>query len=65
MDYKNDKIAKILKEYSAKKYGRKRKFVDAEITARLGLDLEEVDKQQAEGKEIDIKNVQKTIPTAP
>jgi hypothetical protein len=35
MDYKNERIAEILKEYSAKKYGRKRKFVDAEITARL------------------------------
>jgi hypothetical protein len=30
-DYKNDKIVPILKEYSAKKYGRKREFVDAEI----------------------------------
>lgn len=65
MDYKNDKIADILKEYSAKKYGRKRKFVDAEITARLWLDLEEVDKQQAEWKEIDIKDVQKTQPAIP
>jgi len=35
MDYRNKKIPDILKEYSAKKYGRKRKFVDAEITARL------------------------------
>lgn len=65
MDYKNEKIADILKEYSAKKYGRKRKFVDAEITARLGLDLDEIDKQQSEWKEIDIKDVQKTTPTTP
>ena len=69
MDYKNDKIANILKEYSAKKYGRKRKFVDAEITARLWLDLEEVDKQQSEWKEIDVQDkavqkIQPTIPTA-
>jgi len=35
MDYQNKKIPDILKEYSSKKYGRKRKFVDAEITARL------------------------------
>lgn len=37
-DYKSKKIAEVLKEYSAKKYGRKREFVDAEIQARLGLD---------------------------
>jgi hypothetical protein len=30
-DYNNDKIVDILKEYSAKKYGRERRFVDAEI----------------------------------
>lgn len=36
-DYKNKKIAQILKEYSAKKYGRKREFIDAEISARLWL----------------------------
>ena len=41
-DYQNKTIAKILKEYSAKKYGRKREFVDAEISARLGLsDIDE------------------------
>lgn len=41
-DYRNKKIAAILKEYSAKKYGRKREFVDAEISARLWLSTEEV-----------------------
>jgi hypothetical protein len=30
-----------LKEYSAKKYGRKREFIDAEISARLGLWVDE------------------------
>jgi len=49
-DYQNKKIASILKEYSAKKYGRKREFVDAEITARLGLgsdtDAKEEPKQE-------------------
>ncbi len=40
-DYQNKKIPAILKEYSAKKYWRKRDFVDAEITARFGLDVEE------------------------
>jgi hypothetical protein len=36
-DYQNLKIVPILKEYSSKKYGRKREFVDAEIEARLGI----------------------------
>lgn len=36
-DYQNMKIVPILKEYSGKKYGRKREFVDAEIAARLGV----------------------------
>lgn len=36
-DYRNKKVAQILKEYCAKKYGRKREFVDAEISARLWL----------------------------
>lgn len=40
-DYQNKKIVPILKEYSSKKYGRKREFVDAEINARLGVSLEE------------------------
>ncbi len=41
-DYKNPKIAEILKEYSAKKYWRRRQFVEAEISARLGmLDLDD------------------------
>ena len=56
-DYKNNKIVPILKEYSSKKYWRKRKFVDAEISARLGLNLEEVDKKQAEWWEIDIQEM--------
>jgi len=36
-DYQNKKIVPILKEYSSKKHGRKREFVDAEINARLGV----------------------------
>lgn len=40
-DYQNKKIVPILKEYSAKKYGRKREFVDAEMAARLGLGVDE------------------------
>lgn len=40
-DYQNKKIVPILKEYSAKKYGRKREFVDAEMAARLGIGIDE------------------------
>jgi len=37
---KSEKIAKLIKEYSRLKYGRKREFVDQEIAARIGIDLE-------------------------
>jgi hypothetical protein len=40
-DYQNKKIAGILKEYSAKKYGRKKEFVDAEIQAKLGMGVDQ------------------------
>ncbi len=36
-NYRNEKAAKIIKEYSRKKYGRKKKYVDIEIEARLGI----------------------------
>ena len=36
-NYRNDKAAQIMKEYSRKKYGRKKKYVDIEIEARLGI----------------------------
>jgi len=42
-DYQNKKMPPILKEYSAKKYGRRREFVDAETRARLWLSIEEND----------------------
>lgn len=42
-DYKNKKIVPILKEYCAKKYWRKREFVDAEINARLGMSSSETE----------------------
>lgn len=35
--YKNAEVAKIIKEYSRKMYGRKKEYVDMEIEARLGL----------------------------
>ncbi len=38
-DYKNEKVGKVLTEYSRLKYGRDRKFVEGEIWARLGIDL--------------------------
>lgn len=37
---KNPKVAKIVKEYSALKYGRKKEFVEQEISTRLGIDFE-------------------------
>jgi hypothetical protein len=37
---KNEKSANLIKEYSRLKYGRKREFVDAEISARIGIELE-------------------------
>jgi hypothetical protein len=37
---KNEKAANLIKEYSRLKYGRKREFVDQEIAARIGIDLE-------------------------
>ncbi len=40
-NYKNEKAAAIIKEYSRKKYGRKKKYVDIEIEARLGIMNEE------------------------
>lgn len=39
--YENKRIVPILKEYSSKKYGRKREFVDAEMEARLGISTDE------------------------
>ncbi|MDD2871636.1 MAG: type IV secretory system conjugative DNA transfer family protein [Candidatus Gracilibacteria bacterium] len=39
-NYQNKKISEIIKEYSRKKYGRKKKYVDMEIEARLGISPE-------------------------
>jgi len=36
-DYQNKRVAEILKQYSEKKYGRKKEFVDAEIAAKIGI----------------------------
>jgi len=48
-DYQNKKIPPILKEFSAKKYGRRREFVDAQIRARLWLGVDENDLPGASG----------------
>jgi len=42
-DYENKKLPAILKEYSAKKYWRKREFVDAEMAARMWVGIDELD----------------------
>lgn len=52
----NQKIADIAKEYSRTKYGRKREFVDQEITSRIGIDL------NAEPKEITLDGEQPQAP---
>lgn len=39
-NYQNKKISEIIKEYSRKKYGRKKKYVDMEIEARLWISPE-------------------------
>ena len=39
-EYQNKKIASIIKEYSRKKYWRKKKYVDMEIEARLWISPE-------------------------
>lgn len=39
-NYQNKKIAEIIKEYSRKKYWRKKKYVDMEIEARLWISPE-------------------------
>jgi len=38
----NEKVREIVKKYSRMKYGRKRLFVEQEIAARIGIDLEEL-----------------------
>jgi len=41
-NYKNKKVAEIIREYSRKKYWRKKKYVDMEIEARLGIMPEDI-----------------------
>ena len=44
----SDKVAKVVKEYSRIKYGRKFEFVNKEIGTRIGYDFDEVANQQVE-----------------
>jgi hypothetical protein len=39
MSKQNRKIGDIIRQYSRMKYGRKREFVDQEISARIGIDI--------------------------
>lgn len=41
---KSEKIRQIVKEYSRMKYGRKRSFVEQEISARIGISTEDLGK---------------------
>ncbi len=50
-EYRNKKVRDILKEYSAKKYGRKKEFVDTEIAARIWI-AEEDPPVEAQGEEM-------------
>jgi hypothetical protein len=59
-DYQNKKVVPILKEYSAKKYGRKREFVDAEMSARLGINTDE---DQLPTNENVVNSTENTTPT--
>ncbi|PIR54758.1 hypothetical protein COU74_03345 [Candidatus Peregrinibacteria bacterium CG10_big_fil_rev_8_21_14_0_10_36_19] len=49
---KNPKIASIIKEYSRLKHGRKKEFVEEEITTRIGIDIDapEVDISKLPGQ---------------
>ena len=62
-DYQNKKIVPILKEYSAKKYWRRREFVDAETRARLWLWIDENDLPDNSSTPTDSSSTQTDIAT--
>jgi hypothetical protein len=64
-DYRNKKVAWVLKEYSAKKYGRKREFIDAEISARLGLWVDEKTLPSTDVQSAPAADTSTTTPTPP
>ena len=56
----NEKVRKIVKEYSRLKYGRKKIFVDQEITARIGIKMaqpKKPDTKPADGPAVPVKPV--------
>lgn len=53
--YRNDKVAEIIKEYSRKKFGRKKKFVDMEIETRLGITA--VNNEETSNNDINMGNI--------
>jgi len=53
-DYNNPKIVDILKEYSAKKYWRDRRFVDAEMAARLWMWFEDEEENNTQNNKWNI-----------
>lgn len=63
-DYQNKKIVAILKEYSGKKYWRKREFVDAEMEARLGVNTDETKLPEKTDAELASTTKQETTPAA-
>lgn len=60
-DYQNKKIVPILKEYSAKKYGRRREFVDAETRARLWLGIDETELPDAPSEENQVSDASSDV----
>jgi hypothetical protein len=56
-DYKSKKVAEVLKQYCEKKYGRKKEFVDAEISARIGIfSQEDEDKLEVNNELGDVRD---------
>lgn len=45
---RNEKVRDIVKKYSSMKYGRKRIFVEQEIAARIGIDIEDLQKNNVD-----------------
>jgi len=54
---KNEKVGKIVKEYSRLKYGRRQEFVEQEIKTRIGIEIEDTP------KEINLPSLPSTVET--
>lgn len=55
---KSEKVRDIIKQYSRMKYGRKRIFVDQEISARIGVDIQELGKNTDPSYSVDTKQTE-------